>query len=137
MKAHIKEHPAWFHRFDAIWTPTTVLLDPDGKERVRIEGYLANREFLASLRNGLGRLAFLRKDYPEAERWYGDVAQNFSDTLAAPEAIYWRNVSEYRRTNDHGALGRAAQQLHKSYPDSLWAMKSGPWLPKGQEEAAD
>jgi len=20
-KAHIKEHPAWFHRFDAVWTP--------------------------------------------------------------------------------------------------------------------
>ena len=27
VKAHIKEHPARFHRFDAVWTPTVLLLD--------------------------------------------------------------------------------------------------------------
>jgi hypothetical protein len=41
-KAHIKEHPAWFHRLDAVWTPTVLLLDSEGKERVRREGYLPN-----------------------------------------------------------------------------------------------
>ncbi len=114
-----------------------VLLDPEGKERFRIEGYLGNREFLATLRNGLGRLAFFRKDYPEAERWYGEVAQNFNDTQAAPEAVYWHSVSEYRRTQDHTALGRASQQLRDAYPESVWAMKSIPWRPRDQEEAAD
>jgi thioredoxin-related protein len=43
VEAHIKEHPAWFHRFAAVWTPTVLLLDADGKERVRLEGYLSNR----------------------------------------------------------------------------------------------
>jgi thioredoxin-related protein len=42
-KAHIKEHPAWFHRFKAVWTPTVLLLDKDGKERVRLEGYLPSK----------------------------------------------------------------------------------------------
>jgi uncharacterized protein YyaL (SSP411 family) len=31
VRAHIKEHPAWFHRFDAVWTPTVLLLDSAGK----------------------------------------------------------------------------------------------------------
>ncbi len=137
MKAHIKEHPAWFHRFDAVWTPTTLLLDSEGKERERIEGYLPNQEFLAALRNGLGRIAFVHKNYPDAERWYGDVAHKFGNTLAAPEAMYWRSAAEYSRTHDHAVLGHAAQELRSKYGQSLWAMKSIPWRPKGQEEAAD
>ena len=35
----VKEHPARFHRFDAVWTPTVLLLESDGKKRVRLEGY--------------------------------------------------------------------------------------------------
>jgi hypothetical protein len=29
---------SWFHRFDAVWKPTVLLLDAAGKERVRLEG---------------------------------------------------------------------------------------------------
>lgn len=30
-KTRIKEHPAWFPRFDAVWAPTLLLLDSEGK----------------------------------------------------------------------------------------------------------
>ena len=50
-----REHPAWFHRFDAVWTPTVLLLDAAGKERARLEGYLPNNDSMAALKNGLGR----------------------------------------------------------------------------------
>ena len=66
MKAHIKEHPVWFHRFEAVWTPTVLIFDDAGKERVRLEGYLPNRDFVAALENSLGRLAFVRKNYADA-----------------------------------------------------------------------
>ena len=39
-----------------------LLLDADGKERVRLEGYLPNDDFVAALKNGLGRIAFLRNE---------------------------------------------------------------------------
>jgi thioredoxin-related protein len=81
VKAHIKEHPVWFHRFGAIWTPTVLLLDNEGKERVRLEGYLANNDFTAALMNGLGRIAFVRKKYADAERLYGDVITRFAHAL--------------------------------------------------------
>jgi thioredoxin-related protein len=80
VKAHIKEHPAWFHRFDAVWTPTVLLLDAAGKERVRLEGYLPNNDFMAALKNGLGRIAFVQKKYGDAERWYGDVVARCGDS---------------------------------------------------------
>ena len=56
------------------WTPTVLLLDPDGKERSRLEEYLPKDEFRAHLEMGLARLALSRKDWTEAERRYDQVA---------------------------------------------------------------
>ena len=97
MKAHIKEHPAWFHRFDAVWTPTVLILDSEGKEHVRLEGYLPNDDFFAALMSSLGRIAFVQKKYSDAERWYGDVVARFANSHFAPEAMYWRAVATIKQ----------------------------------------
>jgi thioredoxin-related protein len=128
VKFHIKEHAAWFYRFNAVWTPTVLLLDGDGREQVRLEGYLLNTDFLAALWAGLGRMAFVHKKYADAERWYGDVVTGFRQSHVAPEAMYWRAVAHYRATNDHTALGKVAEELERSYPSSVWASKAIPWL---------
>jgi hypothetical protein len=130
VKAHIKEHPAWFHRFDAVWTPTVLLLDSDGKERVRLEGYLPNSDFRAALESGLGRIAFVNKKFPDAERWYDEVVTRFGKSHSAPGAMYWRAVAHYKATNDHTALGKVAEELHARYPESVWAAKAIPWMAK-------
>ncbi len=130
MKAHIKEHPAWFHRFDAVWTPTVLLLDSEGKERARLEGYLPNYDFLAALESGLGRIAYVHKKYADAERWYGDVVNHFGRSHSAPGAMYWRAVSRYKASNDHTVLGKVAEELRSTYPSSVWASKAIPWLPQ-------
>lgn len=118
----------WFHRFDAVWTPSVLLLDSEGKERVRIEGYLNNEGFKAALENGLGRIAFVHKKYTDAERWYGDVVSRFARSHAAPGAMYWKAVSHYKATNDHTVLGQVAEDLRSKYPSSVWAEKAVPWL---------
>ncbi len=75
LSVHIKENPRNFHRFDAVWTPTVLVMDPDGKERSRLEGYLSTDEFRAFLEMGLARVAFMKKDWAEAERRYGRVSE--------------------------------------------------------------
>jgi hypothetical protein len=107
-----------------------LLLDSDGKERVRLEGYLPNTDFLSALESGLGRIAFVRKKYADAERWYGDVVTRFAQSHASPGAMYWRAVTHYEATNDHTVLGRVAEELRNSYPSSVWASKAIPFLPK-------
>ena len=106
-----------------------LLLDSQGKERVRLEGYLANRDFTAALMNGLGRIAFVQKQYPDAERWYGEVVARFANTHFASEAMYWRAVAHYKATNDHTVLGKVAEEMRSTYSSSLWASKAIPWLP--------
>jgi TolA-binding protein len=105
-----------------------LLLDSEGKERVRLEGYLPNNDFNAALRNGLGRIAFVQKKYSDAERCYGDVLARFSDSHFASEAMYWRAVAQYKATNDHAVLGKVAEELRTTYPSSVWASKAIPWL---------
>lgn len=82
--------------FDVLWTPTALIMDPKGKERFRIEGYLPKSEFRAQLELGLARIAFMHKQWAEAERTYAGVAERYLETVAAPEAVYWRGVSRYK-----------------------------------------
>ena len=127
LEAHIKEHPAYFHRFDAVWTPTVLVLDAEGEERTRNEGYLTREEFRAWLEMGLARIAFMHKKWDEAEKRYAQVVERYPDTAAAPEAVYWRGVSHYKATNDHTVLGEVASTLARRYPDSVWALKASVW----------
>ncbi len=117
----------WFHRFDALWTPTILIMDSGGVERSRIEGYLPKNWFRARLEMGLARVAFMQKKWADAEKIYAAVAESYPDTAVAPEAIYWRGVSHYKATNDHTGLGEAGIELGAKYPDSEWTLKSLPW----------
>jgi hypothetical protein len=127
VEAHIKEHPAYFHRFGAVWTPTVLIMDSEGVERLRIEGYLPKEEFRAHLEMGLARIAFMRKKWADAEHRYAGVAERYPDSKVAAEALYWRGVSRYKQTNDHTALGEVPEQLKEKYADTVWALKASVW----------
>jgi TolA-binding protein len=127
VEAHIKKHPVYFHRFDVLWTPTVLILDSNGIDRERNEGYLPNREFRARLEMGLARIAFMHKQWAEAERRYAEVVERYANTTAAPEAIYWRGVSRYKATNDHAVLSNIADELKEKYQGSVWTLKSSIW----------
>ena len=127
LEAHIKEHPAYFHRFDVAWTPAVVIMDSRGVERMRIEGYLPKDEFRAQLELGLARVAFMKKDWADAEQRYAQILDRYPQSQAAPEALYWKGVSRYKATNDHTVLGELPQQFKEKYPGSVWAMKTAAW----------
>ena len=103
-------------------------MDPDGNERWRLEGYLPKEEFRANLEMGLARVAVMRKDWAEAQRRYADIVGRYPDSKLAPEAVYWHGVSRYKATNDHTVLGDVAKTFSEKYKDSVWALKSLPWL---------
>jgi outer membrane protein assembly factor BamD (BamD/ComL family) len=124
---HIKENPAGFHRFEALWTPTALVLDENGKERHRIEGYLPRDEFVAQLLLGLARVSFMQKKWQAAEQIYDEILKKHPDSTAAPEGVYWKGVSHYKATNDHHVLREVPKTLQQKYPESVWAKKAIPW----------
>lgn len=103
------------------------MLDENGKERLRIEGYLPRDEFAAQLVLGLARVAFMQKRWKDAEQIYDEILKKYPNSTAAPEAVYWKAVSHYKGTNDHTVLGEVPKTLQQKYPDSVWTKKAIPW----------
>lgn len=128
VKIHIKEQPQTFERFGAQWTPTIIILDPDGVERHRIEGFLPADDFLAQLETGRGKIAFARSQFNEAERIFRSVRERYPAAGVAPEVSYWEGVSAYKASHDPKRLHEAAQRLKEAYPESEWARKASVWL---------
>ena len=131
VRVHVREQADEFKRlgarFSAQWTPTVLIVDEGGEERYRLEGFLPADDFLAQLELGLGRAAFARSDFAEAERRFRGVVKNHPDTDAAPEALYWAGVAKYKATGDAAALAETYQQFQSRYKDTSWATKASVW----------
>ena len=123
----MKEQPEAFRRFGAPWTPTQLVLDPSGKERFRIEGFLPAEDFLAQLKMALGRLAFEGERFSEAEQRFHNVCSEHPAASAAPEACYWAGVSEYKERHEPAPLAETARLLQDRYPGSEWTKKASVW----------
>jgi hypothetical protein len=114
-------------RLNVHWTPTVLILDGDGVERHRIEGFLPVDDFLAHLKLGLAKSAFQRGAFDEAERWFREVVETHPQSEPAPEAQYWAGVARYKAKGDASALAETARAFTVRYTDSAWAKKASVW----------
>ena len=131
VRVHVRdqkdEYKRLSERYNAQWTPTILIVDSDGAERHRIEGFLPTDEFLSQVELGLAKVAFQRQNFAEAERLYRELVEKFPSTDAAPEALYWAGVSKYKGTGDGSALGATAKAFRERYQDTTWAKKASVW----------
>jgi hypothetical protein len=132
VRVHVRDQADAFQRlgtrYGVQWTPATLVLAPDGTERHRVEGFLPADDFLAQLSLGLGQVAFAQSQWADAERRLSVVADDFPDSDAAPEAMYWTGVAKYKGENDKATLSDTARKLSDRFPDSVWAKKASVWL---------
>jgi len=131
VRAHAKEQAELFRRlgdrYDAHWTPTTLVLDADGEERHRVEGFLPADDFLAQLALGAAKAAFSAGQFADAEEGFKQVLARHPDTDAAAEAQYWAGVSRYKATGDAKALADTARSFREHYSGTSWAKKASVW----------
>ena len=122
----VKQSVSEAEQLGAFWTPATIMLDCTGKEHYRIEGYLPPREFAGHLVLGLGRIAFMHKQWQLAEDFYVEVITKHAGTKAVAEAFYWAAVCSYKQNKDVRILTEMSQ-FDRRYRDSIWAMKTSVW----------
>jgi hypothetical protein len=131
VRVHVRDQKDDFKRlgdrFNAHWTPAILIIDANGEERHRIEGFLPADDFLAQLTIGLAHAARAHDDFASAERRYREVLEQYPQTEAAPEALYWAGVSKYKATGDPAPLADTAAQFANRYQTSSWAKKASVW----------
>ena len=114
-------------RFEIRWTPTVLVLAPDGSEVHRIEGFLPKDELLAQLGLALGFLAVKRKNWDAARQAFDQVVDRYPDTSSAPEALYWSGVSKYSASHDPAELKALGRAFKERYTDTAWAKRASIW----------
>jgi TolA-binding protein len=131
VRVHVKhqaeEYKRLAARFNEQWTPTVMVIDPDGEERHRIEGFLPPDEFLSQLKLGLAKSAFARSHFAEAERRFREIVALHPATDAAPESLYWAGVANYKGTGDGKALQDTYAAFRDRYQQTTWAQKASVW----------
>lgn len=110
-------------RFQQVWTPTLMLLAPDGKVYAEWSGYLPPSLFLAQLLLGLGKAALKQNRFEQAGTLFDEVAANHPGTDAASEALYWAAVSRYKGSHEASDLLGGWEKLRSQYPNSTWRTK--------------
>ncbi len=110
-------------RYRHTWTPDLRVLDVDGTELYRWNGYLPPAEFAPQLIAAVAHARLRRKEYDKAKALYEEVLLRFPTALVAAEAQYFVGVSAYRATHNQSDLLKAWHELEKSHPESEWTIK--------------
>jgi hypothetical protein len=117
------ENNRFLHSIHHIWTPDVRILNHDGYELYRWDGFLPPPEFVARTLCGFG-MAYLRlKRFDRAEAAYTDVLLHYSTSYAAPEALYYLGVTRYRRDPQSDELLTQWANLRSRYPRSEYRVK--------------
>ncbi len=121
---NVAEQPEAMEQFNTPWTPTLIVMDPDGKQHRRSQGYLDPQRFIAEM--SLGRLVapIDRQEFDRAQAIAGEVsAATQGDPTREPEALYWASVAHYKSSGDANNLLAGWNRLLDEFPESEWAKK--------------
>jgi hypothetical protein len=114
---------ALVRRFHQAWTPDVRVLDAEGTELYRWNGYLPPYEFLAQLLVGEGQ-AWLRLGESErAAVVFAAVTEQHPTAACAPEALYFLGVARYKASHEAKELVAAWHALKSRYPESTWRVR--------------
>lgn len=110
-------------RYKQVWTPTILLLSPQGDVYHEWSGYLPPDRYLAQVSLGLGKAALKEDRYEEAKAHFDRAVREYPKSDAAPEALYWAAVAAYKGSGQGSDLVGGWAKLREQYPDSEWRIK--------------
>ncbi len=110
-------------RYQQVWTPTIMLLSPEGQLYHEWNGYLPPDLYVPQLLFGLGKAALKRDRLEEAASWFDMVLAKYPTSDVAPEACYWAAVARYKDSHAADDLLGGWRKLQSRYPNSVARIK--------------
>lgn len=114
-------------QFNLKWTPTLIILDPDGKEQERIIGFLPPEEIIPSLLLGMVKVYFNHEKFDKALEVIEKILTQFPTSSVVPETLFLKGVCGYKSSHNPKHLKDAYEELQQKYPSSEWAKKAYPY----------
>jgi hypothetical protein len=118
---------ALINEFKVTWTPTIIVLDADGSEVHRVVGFLPPEEFIPTFMVAKGKWYFNADQHPEAQGMFDEALENYPNSDAAAEAIFFKGVSRYKATHNPKPLREAFDILTAKFPGSEWTKRAAPY----------
>jgi hypothetical protein len=110
-------------RFRQAWTPDLRVLDPEGVELYRWNGYLPPYEFLAQLLVAEAHAWLRLGDNDRAADGYAAALDRHPTAACAPEAQYFLGVARYKASHEGKDLLSGWHLLRSRYPESTWRVR--------------
>lgn len=107
----------------AVWTPTFLFVDGEEVEQHRFMGFYPPDEFAAQVQTAAAKDAFAKGRYDEALKRYSGIVERLGATDAAPEALYWTGVCEFKLTKDAAKINEKCRAVVQRYPNHIMAKK--------------
>lgn len=124
VRVNIEESSKLAFQYGAIWTPNINIIEAKEHAVYRVEGWLAPSEFVTMLHLAKGHYLFSGKKFEDAAATFAMVAENYTRSDFAPEALYYVGVSRYLATSDVEEIKSAWGKLQRQHPQSTWTMRA-------------
>ena len=102
-------------------------MDPMGRMIQSSVGFFPPEEFIASLELGLAKIELKAGFLDECLKHLDCILTLHSKSASAPEAVFYRGVTEFKISGEAGALKETYNRLKKDYPDSEWVYRASPY----------
>ncbi|NUN23538.1 MAG: thioredoxin family protein [Candidatus Jettenia caeni] len=123
VRYNIQTNPDIKNTYRLLWAPTVIVLDLNGTDYHRFNGFLPPDEFIPQLEFGIAKMALEKQDLKAAKIQFTSVVEKYPQSDIAPEAQYWVGVVDFQLTHDVSTEINAWKKIQEHYPGSIWARK--------------
>ena len=116
-----------FKTYRVLWTPTIIIIGPDGQEHARFTGFLPPDELCARLILDGAKAELNLGNVELAEKCLGNVIEKFPNTFAVPEAVFYQGVAGFVQGHDPRGLRTGVDRLKEQFPQSEWTLRAKPY----------
>ena len=121
------EQQPFAEQFKVKWTPRLFILDANGNPDHDVIGFLPPDELVPFIQLGQAKKAFHSDQLDQAIDILDSLLLESSACGSAPEAVFLRGVSHFKKNEDPKALKEVYRLLMFDYPHSAWARRGFPY----------
>jgi len=118
------EDPSWFKTYNVKFTPTCILLNPEGNEEERSTGMLEVNALMAFLLLGMAKSYYDLGMLEEGRECVEILTRDYPGSAQAPEGFFMRGIFRYHVDHNRDHFKESYEILDARYPKSIWMKRS-------------